>query len=200
MKYLLSVLILSALFGCSAKTNKQLADPLEVIKKREKASGEKDYAYLGKFLGTISFEVKTTDTANFKDGLIPWASLEKPEHDIPELKDAQETLISQKAVTVLIDYPLRNEYKFELNSETGFTREFLLKEISKEYYKIYDEEEATSTVKTIPTEKRTEMYNRNETNGKYGIWGHDIADLVLAEIQVYETSGKKLVLVLVVDS
>ncbi|HMI02151.1 MAG TPA: hypothetical protein VK541_06700 [Pedobacter sp.] len=200
MKHLLSVLILSALFGCSAKTSKQLADPLEIIKQREKTSGEKDYAYLGKFLGTISFEVKTTDTASFEDGLIPWASLEKPEQDIPELKDAEETLISRKTAIVLIDYPLRNEYKFELNSETGFTREFLLKEISKTYYKIYAEEEATATVKTIPIEKRTKMYNRNETNGKYGIWGHDIADLVLAEIQVYETSDKKLVLVLVINS
>jgi len=200
MKYLLPVLILSALFGCSAKTSKQLSASLEVIKEREKASAEKDYAYLGKFLGTISFEVRTTDTSNFKDGFIPWASLEKPDQDIQELKDAEEILISRKAVTILIDYPLRNEYKFELNSETGFTRKFLLKEISKTYYKIYDEEEASATVKTISIERRTEMYNRNETNGKYGIWGHDIADLGLAEIQVYETSAKKLVLVLVVDS
>jgi hypothetical protein len=114
MKHLLSVLILCVLLGCSAKTNKQLTDPLEVIKKREKASGEKDYAYLGKSLGTIFFEVKTTDTASFEDGLIPWASLEKPEQDVPQLKDAEEILISQKTVIILIDYPLRNEYKFEL--------------------------------------------------------------------------------------
>lgn len=31
MKHLISALILSVLLGCSAKTNKQLADPLEVI-------------------------------------------------------------------------------------------------------------------------------------------------------------------------
>lgn len=70
----------------------------------------------------------------------------------------------------------------------------------KAYYKMYEEEEATATIKTIPLEKRTTMYNRNETNGKYGIWGHDIADLVLSEIHIYEDADKKLLLALIIES
>ncbi|SDK58211.1 hypothetical protein SAMN04487898_109189 [Pedobacter sp. ok626] len=193
-------LILLILLSCSIKTRKNLEDPQESIIKREKASGEKSNAHLGKFLGKISFEVKTKDTIGFKNGLIPWASLEKPEQDISGLKNASEILINQPGVTVVIDYPLKNGYRFELNSNNGFSRELLLKEISKAYYKMYEEEEATATIKTIPVEKRTTMYNRNETNGKYGIWGHDIADLVLSEIHVYEDSDKKLILALMIES
>ncbi|MNL30171.1 hypothetical protein D3C87_1518920 [compost metagenome] len=65
---------------------------------------------------------------------------------------------------------------------------------------MYEEEEATATKKTIPPEKRIGMYNRNETNGKYGIWGHDIADLVLSEIQIYESADGKLILALIIES
>lgn len=65
---------------------------------------------------------------------------------------------------------------------------------------MYEEEEATAIIKTVPPEKRNKMYNRNETNGKYGIWGHDIADLVLSEIHVYEDADKKLILALMIES
>ena len=44
------------------------------------------------------------------------------------------------------------------------------------------------------------MYNRNETNGKYGIWGHDIADLVLADILVYKTADGQIILSLEMES
>lgn len=198
-KLFLTLLFLISL-GCSVKSRIQSEDPEKTLIQREKASGEKSNAHLGKFLGKISFEVKTKDTADYENGLIPWASLEKPEEDISDLKDAKEILIHQHVLTVIIDYPVRNEYRFELNTDTGFTRELLLKEISKAYYKMYGEEEATATIKTIPLDKRTTMYNRNETNGKYGIWGHDIADLVLSEIHVYEDADKKLILALIIES
>lgn len=193
-------LMLLILLSCSTNTRKQLDDPQEIIVQREKASGEKSNAQLGKFLGVISFEVKTNDTGGFENGFIPWASLEKPEEAISGLKDAKEILIHKNVVTVIIDYPVTNEYRFELNAAKGFSRELLIEEISKAYYKMYEEEEATATIKTIPLEKRTTMYNRNETNGKYGIWGHDIADLVLSEIHIYEDADKKLVLALIIDS
>lgn len=190
--------ILLILHSCNTKKHSE--DSQENIIKSENASSEKSNAHLGKFLGKISFEVKTKDTIDFENGLIPWASLENPEQDISELKDPDEILINQKVVTVIIDYPIRNEHQFELNSSKGFSRELLLKEISKAYHKMYEEEEASATIKTIPLEKRTTMYNRNETNGKYGIWGHDIADLVLSEIHIYEDSNKKLILALMIES
>lgn len=195
----LTLMLLISL-GCGIKTRMHLEDAQEKIIKREKAAGEKSNAHLGKFLGKIYFEVETKDTADFENGLIPWASLEKPEEAMLGLKDAKEILIHQNVIDVIIDYPVSTEYRFKLNSDTGFNRALLLKEISKAYYKMYSEEEATATTKTIPIEKRTTMYNRNETNGKYGIWGHDIADLVLSEIHVYESSDKKIVLALIIES
>jgi hypothetical protein len=60
---------------------------------------------------------------------------------------------------------------------------------------MYEEEEKTSTVKTIPPEKRTLMYNRNETDGKYGLWGHDIADMDISGFSVYRTAKGEIVLV-----
>ncbi len=87
-----------------------------------------------------------------------------------------------------------------LQSAKGFTRGQLLIEISKHYYKLYDEEEQTATVKTIPINQRTTMYNRNQTNGKYGVWGHDIADLDLSEITVYKNKKGETVLLLGIES
>jgi len=95
---------------------------------------------------------------------------------------------------------LTNQYEFTLTSDKGFTRAQLLSEISRHYYKVFDEEEESATVKTIPADKRTTIANRNETDGKYGIWGHDIADLVLSGISVYKTTNGDIVLSLNIES
>lgn len=76
----------------------------------------------------------------------------------------------------------------------------MLQVISKKYHEIYIEEEASATTKTIPVEKREGLINRNETNGKYGIWGHDLSDLDLSSVEVYQNSEKKIYLVLSVES
>jgi len=94
---------------------------------------------------------------------------------------------------------LSTTQKFELTSPTGFTRTQLISEISKQYYKVYQEEESTATVKTIPLKQR-KIYNRNITDGKYEIWGHDIGDLVLDEIHVYKGVDGKIFLVLQMES
>ena len=44
---------------------------------------------------------------------------------------------------------------------------------------IYDAEEGTAATKTIPIEERGAMRGRNRTDGAYGIWGHDLQDLVV---------------------
>jgi len=80
-------LMFLTLLGCSLKPRKQLEDPQKAIVEMEKASAEKSNAHLGKSLGVISFEVKTNDTENFKNGLIPWVSLQKPNEAIRGLMD-----------------------------------------------------------------------------------------------------------------
>ncbi len=55
----------------------------------------------------------------------------------------------------------------------------LVRLISEEYQRIYLEEECTSeiNVRLIPG-----TLNRNETNGKFGVWGHTLEDLCLHTI------------------
>jgi hypothetical protein len=200
------LIILAGLFvvfnGQSKNTNSDSTpeDPIKVIQEREQRAVEKQTDNLGELISTIEFGVHTDNKSDFEDGIIPWASLQNPESDIPNLIDKDEVIIKQASIKIIIDYPLTNQYEFTLNSDKGFTRAQLLSEISRHYYKIFDEEEESATVKTVPIDERTAMYNRNETNGKYGIWGHDIADLVLSSISVYKTRNGETVLSLDIES
>jgi len=72
--------------------------------------------------------------------------------------------------------------------------------ISKKYHEIYDEEERTAATKTIPMAQRKTLANRNETDGKYGIWGHDLSDLMLDTIDVYKNDKGKIFLQLSIES
>ena len=191
--------------SCKGQTQKtdakqDLKDPLSIIQENEKKSTEKQNDKLGELISTITFKVKTDDKKDYKDGFIPSVSLEKPKQDIPNLFNKDEIVIKDTVIKIIIDYPLTNQFEFSLTSAKGFTRQQLLLEISNHYYKLYVEEEKTATIKTVPIAKRTTMYNRNQTNGKYGIWGHDIADLFLDEILVYKTTDGQIVLSLNIES
>jgi len=192
--------------GCNSNIgSKHLTDTAsknydQLLHKLEKQASEKRTDSLGVLLDTIDFQVKTDDLVNYKDGVIPWINLDEPDKSLLQLIQKDEIVVRSNKVTVIIDYPLTNEYRFTLASDSGFTRARLVKEISRAYYKIYREEEATASVKTIPGSERKTTYNRNRTNGKYGIWGHDIADLVLTYVVVYRSPNGEILLSLVVDS
>jgi hypothetical protein len=65
-------------------------------------------------------------------------------------------------------------------NEGGFTREDFLAAVREGYEKIYEEERETSS---IPEGQASpELLNRNRTNGKHGIWGHDLGDLSLDSV------------------
>ncbi|WP_316834450.1 hypothetical protein [Pedobacter nutrimenti] len=198
---LLIALLALTLFSCHSKPPRIYKSEYDkIITEREKQALSKRTDSLGALLSVIRYEIATENTKDFEDGIIPWASLEKPELDIPHLVDKGKVVIPDNHVTVIIDYPLNKEYRFDLTSPSGFTRELLLREISKHYYQLYQEEEETAKTKTVPLKERKELYNRNQTDGKYAIWGHDIADLVLTEVKVYKNSEGKILLQLGVDS
>jgi len=171
------------------------------ISAKEQASTNKQETTdsLGGLVTTISFEVKTSNRKDYPDGIIPYASIEKANADIPNLVNKDRLVIHDTTIQVIIDYPLNNPYTFRLYSPTGFTTAQLLRAISKHYYILYEEEEKTATIKTLPLKKR-KMYNRNETNGKYGIWGHDIGDLVLDEVMVYRNDKGVVTITLQMES
>jgi hypothetical protein len=155
---------------------------------------------LGKLLTVIAFNVKTDNKQTYADGIIPFANIDKPDADIKNLVDKDVTVITQNKITVIIDYPLTNAYKFTTTSPKGFTRQALLLAISNQYHQVYDQEEQTATVKTIPENARGLRQVRNSTNGKYGIWGHDLDDIVLADILVYQNAAGEIVLALDIQS
>lgn len=204
MKKLSFSLLLVVFAACNSTTveqskseNKSIDDITNEIASKESEFSEKQVKP-GELVNSISFNTKTTDK-EWENGLIPWVSLTDVESEMKNIIDKDEVVIKEEKVTVVIDYPLTNECRFDLESEKGFTREILLRRISEKYKEIYDEEERTATVKTIAMDKRKIM-NRNETNGKYGIWRHDIADMVLSEILVFKSTSGNLILMLGIES
>lgn len=91
-------------------------------------------------------------------------------------------LPSEKEYTLIIDYPLKNAAKFKIKTgKRGFTRSKLVATVIKYYKKVYQIEDSTSNI--LPG-KIPGMLNRNITNGMFGIWGHDIGDLILVDCLV----------------
>lgn len=172
---------------------------VDTIRQLENQSTILNYDSLGQVISKIRFDVKTNNLEDYENGKIPWIRVDSPQVDIKNLIGKDEIVIPETKLTVIIDYPLSTSYKFGIISKGGFTRTQLINEISKHYYHLYDEEERTATIKTVPQKDR-KIYNRNQTNGKYGIWGHDIGDLVLDEIHVYKNASGEVFLILQLES
>ena len=98
-----------------------------------------------------------------------------------DLDKPDEIVIPFPHAVLVIDYPLTTPASVAIEAPLplGFTRSALAKAICDEYAHIYDAEEGTAGTKTIPVEERGPMRGRNRTDGAYGIWGHDLQDLVL---------------------
>ncbi len=139
----------------------------------------------------IYFYVRRID----KDELIPWISIENPQGDIDRLVGKDEVVINNDKAVLLIGYPLHKPVEIEIhsNGSEGFRRGELSLLVSEEYKRIYREEEGSAIVKTIPPDERRGLYNRDETDGKYGIWGHDIGDLDLSSITVHQPDNNGMI-------
>jgi hypothetical protein len=103
------------------------------------------------------------------------------ERAVAELDKPDEIVIPFDHAVLVIDYPLSTPASIAVTAplQLGFTRGALVKLICEEYGHVYDAEEGTAATKTIPLDERGDRRSRNRTDGAYGIWGHDLADLVL---------------------
>jgi hypothetical protein len=158
---------------------------------------------LGRLISTIEIKLKATkeDLKVFDDGIVPWISLEKPGQEMNRLIDGDKIVLPYAKVSIIIDYPLNTAAVFEITTTgEGFSTKQIILEISKKYHEIYALEESSATTKTLPMEKRKGLINRNETNGKYGVCCHDLADLDLSTIDVHQNTKGKITLVLGVES
>lgn len=96
--------------------------------------------------------------------------------------DGQKWFIEPLVGRAYLSYPLSTNVEVDIDNINNIGE--LLWVLSQAYLKIYAEEEKTSTEKATPKEERTGCINRNSTNGEYGIFGHDISDLVFEQISI----------------
>ncbi|MDB4958971.1 MAG: hypothetical protein JWO36_6540 [Myxococcales bacterium] len=104
-----------------------------------------------------------------------------PQSALVRVERPDEIVIPFEQAVLVIDYPLSHPASIPITAPLplGFTRASLIQTICEEYAQIYEAEEGTANTKTIPIEERGPRPARNRTDGAYGIWGHDLQDLVL---------------------
>jgi hypothetical protein len=94
--------------------------------------------------------------------------------DYKGMTDENKIIEKSNIIKFKITYPLTNHASFELTHEDGssWTLKQFIEAVISSYKKIYEEEgEDPGHI--------SGMLNRKKSHGKYGIWGHDIGDLVL---------------------
>ena len=94
-------------------------------------------------------------------------------------------------LTCVIDYPLSQECKFHITKKGEyFYLSDIILAVCDKYREIYAEEDITSTIKA---ENIPGWWNRNETDGKWGISLHYLDELILTDI-VLDTDTNTLIL------
>lgn len=192
---LLSLLVITLLaFACKSRTKQE----------PPKITDSAKSALIGQ-LNTLSHELDSLKRIMGKQvSSISFAtpiSLDSPGDGLKSLEAPDELVIPWPKVRLVIDYPVRSPVIFELTTpNNGFTRKQIILAISQKFHQMYAEEEKTARTKTTPMDKRQSLINRNETDGKYGIWGHDLADLQLSTIDVYQNAQGEIYLELDIES
>lgn len=127
---------------------------------------------------TITFMNKVD---NLDDYQSPYGQLD----ELSLLVDPGTKVITSEEVNVAFSYPFNDQYIFTFHNPGGWTRLEIYKAIFDQYNKMYDEEQETSNLPIEPMYERFNrcvLINRARTDGKYGIWGHDIGDLGLYKL------------------
>ena len=102
------------------------------------------------------------------------------EHDAP--------LEIPKGSKMYYSYPLSCVVVVEITKDLKTTSEFI-EAFCDGYNEIYTLEEESTKKKAMPIyeeDPSRPLVNRNATDGCFGIWGHDIGDLVLEDITFYK--------------
>ena len=154
---------------------------------------------LGELITLIDFRIKTKNIKNYPDGFTTSIAIDHPENEIKNLRDKNEIpgiLYGVHNICILYDYPLKNPCTICTHFVGSITKKDLVELVSRSYHSIYQEEEETAPVKPVPPSKRILGHKRNETNGRYGIWAHDLRDLRLEECKGYRKRDGSILLTL----
>lgn len=106
-----------------------------------------------------------------------------------DLRD--EIVIPFSRAILVIDFPLTHPAHIGITAALpqGFTRGELVRVICEEYAHVYAAEEGTATNSEVSVENRGARRERNRTDGAYGIWGHELDDLVLSSARWVKQSN-----------
>ena len=127
--------------------------------------------------------VTTSPTAMMATRIVFPGGIHLNDHDkaLAHLRNPEEIVIPFEHAVLVIDFPLSTPASIPITAPLplGFTRAALVKSICEEYAHVYDAEEGTAAIKPTSPEERDGNTKRNRTDGAYGIWGHDLGDLVV---------------------
>jgi hypothetical protein len=203
---ILFIFFLLSLFGCTSGESTKYVEKKNNLNNSIDSMNaiiEKFNDSLGNIVSTISFKTIGTKEEReiFEDGIIPWINIDSPDIKINALVDVDKIVLPYSNAKLIIDYPLDNPAIFLLTTKnSGFTKRELIHFISEKYYEIYNQEESTSLIKTLPLNERKGLINRNETKGKFGICCHDISDLDLSSIEIRKNKKGEIHLTIGVES
>jgi hypothetical protein len=97
-----------------------------------------------------------------------------------QLKNNHERMIvdTDDSIFISFEYPLTQELDMMFTGKKPWRLEDLIDSVCEGYVKIYDEEDET---RTLPAQSPLDsiLVNRPKTDGKHGIWGHDLNDLYI---------------------
>jgi hypothetical protein len=117
--------------------------------------------------------------------------LHDPEAALARIQLRDEIVIPFSRATLVIDFPLTHPAHIGITAglPQGFTRGELVQLICEEYAHVYAAEAGTATNTEPKVEDRGAHRERNRTDGAYGIWGHDLDDLVLSSARWVKQSN-----------
>ncbi len=116
--------------------------------------------------------------------------------DVPEnfsrLLNAGEVVLEAPEAILALTYPLAIAATRSIRPADGkaFTRGELVRLIDETYREVYRLETNSQSSPTPPVHERGHLINRPESDGIFGIWGHDLEDLGIADINVYRIDGR----------
>lgn len=117
------------------------------------------------------------------EGFLLIADKDRLIDELSKTKDSTVKIIDTPMLKYQILYPITNPINVKEKLEDGWSIGDICMSIANNYHKIYQEENETTQ---IPAGHMIDvgLMNRNETNGKYGIWGHDIEDLCIEILEI----------------
>lgn len=121
---------------------------------------------------TITFPHSYINPEDIAEGI----NLENPEESIEDLQDPDTTVINFSDIRIKYNYPLGNPVIFSYHSDFGFSRANLARIISKQYHRMYDQENESILNQGLPESV--------ETHGPYNIeWNVPLNTLTLISMR-----------------